>query len=101
MIAMIIQEDIVRYKTTTDMITIDVIIGETEVEVVTEIETETGTERVVRVGRTVDTITKTIITILIIQMILDTIIMTEKETKIATDLTIKEIGEKKSLTIQL
>ncbi len=95
--ALIIQEDIDRHKTTTDMMT-DVIITEgIGVEVETEIESVN--EKVVvleaithRQIDTMTTITTTII-IIIITMISD--IITMKEIKNATGLTIRGIEEKK------
>ncbi len=96
--ALIIQEDIDRHKTTTDMTT-DVIITE-EIGVEVETEIENVNEKVVALEAithrridTMTTITTTIIIIIIITMILD--IITMKEIKNATGLTIRGIEEKK------
>jgi hypothetical protein len=98
MTALIIQEDIDPHKTTTDMMT-DVIITE-EIGVEVETEIENGNEKVVALEAlthrqidTMTTITTTIIIIIIIIMISG--IITMKEIKNATDLTIRGIGEKK------
>jgi hypothetical protein len=100
MTALIIQEDIDPHKTTTDMMT-DVIITE-EIGVEVETEIENGNEKVVALEAlthrqidTMTTITTTIIIIIIIIIIMISGIITMKEIKNATDLTIRGIGEKK------
>jgi hypothetical protein len=97
MTALIIQEDIDPHKTTTDMMT-DVIITE-EIGVEVETEIENGNEKVVALEalthRQIDTMTTITTTIIIIIIIMISGIITMKEIKNATDLTIRGIGEKK------
>ncbi len=95
--ALIIQEDIDRHKTTTDMMT-DVIITEgIGVEVETEIENVN--EKVVALEaithRQIDTMTTITTTIIIIIITMISDIITMKEIKNATGLTIRGIEEKK------